>query len=203
MDSILDSSLDSTLCPSLPSSLDTTTELPSVKKPLPKTAAERKRIQRNRAREKMTDIEQEQFRLNEKMRVREVRQKVRNNLSDSELAKKRSEEVERVTVWKQKKRLTLPRTRVQLFKAMNTVYSRNQSLGKATRRCHESLPYSPRKKIAVVANVAVSMGLHVDSGYTQLKSGPTAMDEDLKSSVRKFFFQPDICYTMPGKFLFG
>ena len=98
MDSILDSSLDSTLCPSLPSSLDTTTELPSVKKPLPKTAAERKRIQRNRAREKMTDIEQEQFRFNEKMRVREVRQKVRNNLSDSELSKKRSEEVEWVTV---------------------------------------------------------------------------------------------------------
>ena len=78
-----------------------------------------------------------------------------------------------------------------------STYKTPQSLGKAINGGARKLPYSPRKKAAVMKDLAKAAGFKIDEKTTPKASGK-AISSELMEQVRNFFNCPDIVHIMPG-----
>ena len=84
---------------------------------------------------------------------------------------------------------------------LSLLYTTKQSFGKASMRVKRSLPKSPRKKKAVMLEMAIQFGLDVrEDSYSHEFSirNQNSIDEDVKERSKVFYFRPDNVYTMPG-----
>ena len=71
-------------------------------------------------------------------------------------------------------------------------YQRPQSLGKAVSRVRQHLPYSPRKKAAVMTGVAHSVGVQLDVKMKTQVNGPTMLSEETTHVFKPF----TLCHQM-------
>ena len=69
-----------------------------------------------------------------------------------------------------------------------------QAYGRALKRLSTSLPFSPRKKKAVITGLAEIIGIKVLREKSATSKIPTA----LKERVEKLYEREYISYTMPG-----
>ena len=65
----------------------------------------------------------------------------------------------------------------------------------------EALPFSPRKKQAVIRGLASRVGLRLVNA-TSLKKNRWPITKQLKDNVEQFYLREYVSYTMPGNILF-
>jgi len=82
--------------------------------------------------------------------------------------------------------------------APQSPFATRQSMGKAIKRVHNALSHSPRKKIAVVAKIAVDLGLQLVTS-PQTKQISTAITAETKNCVTQFYLRDDISRHFPGR----
>ena len=83
-----------------------------------------------------------------------------------------------------------------------TPYRSSQSLGKAIKRAHTSLPKSPKKQWCVVSKLAESVGLKVmgpSTPSTPPHDHGSALSNDTKRLVHEFYQNSDISWQAPGR----
>ena len=157
--------------------------------------AEKKREQRKRSIDKMSEEERGAFWKKEYMRTGTSRKKKLQN------EEARKEYLEKDKRRKKEKKM---KEREEVVDGDNGnydnpigSYQRRQSLGKAVARVTKSLPSSPSKQRALVIGLAERIGLALEKKMNRpVQHSP---DSALVQLVKNFYFRHDIAYTMPGK----
>ena len=165
------------------------------------TSAERKQNERRRKLERMSEDEKKEHRIQENKRRCELRKKQLQNMTKEQLGEYQRKDRDR-----KKKKVLLDKS---LNESAETIpieeespYRSRQSMGKALKRGFNALPYSPRKKQAVVRGLAAKVGIKLDNASQ--KGTRWSVTKELEDEVKKFYLREDISYTMPGKiFLFN
>lgn len=154
----------------------------------PSTSASRMRKFREKQKE-----EDPNFTANEAKRLRELRKRKAENLSEGELKAISLKE-------RDKKRLQRAKKRVELKNptdspvSTESPYKSKQTLCKAVQKALKALPQSPRKKKAVVTELARKMNIALAESPNISTSGDDTRYDDVKA----FYYRPDIVYTCPG-----
>lgn len=159
-----------------------------------KTAAERKRVQRER--QKKEDYAE--FRKKENERQQMWRNKRRAEMNKSiakreEQKKKRCKEQQRYRAKckeKLKKASVMPDSPSKAFKS-------NSSFGKAMAKVKRNLPNSPRKRKALVKKLAIQFSPHILKTVPK-KRPNTAISPEVKDFVILYYEQDDVSYSCPG-----
>ena len=81
-----------------------------------------------------------------------------------------------------------------------TPYRNRQSYGKAIKRGMEALPFSSRKKQAVIRGLANRVGLMLEN-TTSLKKNQWSTTKQLEDKTEQFYLREDVSYTMAGNIL--
>ena len=81
----------------------------------------------------------------------------------------------------------------------STPYRRKQNYGKAMKRSMESLPSSPRKKIAIVTGLAERIGVQLQENVEKYLR-PIGVSDELRRMSEDFYLRSDISYTSAGMF---
>ena len=116
-------------------------------------------------------------------------------MSDVERSNFHAKQVARVTASRKGKK---QKPQLQVKIPAKSPYKSRQSFGKPLNRCKTELPCSHRKRTAVVSSLAKEVGLSIQNNYEKQCHGNPSLSDELKESVKKFFFRSDISYTMPG-----
>ena len=77
-------------------------------------------------------------------------------------------------------------------------YKSAQAMGKAVKRVRSSMPYSPRKRLAVATAVAKEVGLTV-LGPSTVPVVKRGLPENIAKEVQHFYLQHDITWQAPGR----
>ena len=155
-----------------------------------KTAAERKRLQRQREKQK----DPEEYRRKENQRLKLLRRNKKAKMSASEPNEKRTKDRARQVLYRQKKKQKKANNKV-VSPLKVKIYKTPQPYGKALKKSLTALPNSPRKKSEIVRGLAKSVGLQLEQCMQK------ELDSQIKPKyeiVKQFFFEKDIVYTAPG-----
>ena len=158
------------------------------------TAAERKRKSRQNKLAKMTGEQLREYKAKENER--------RSNLHRKQMEKMTERGIYRLEdsirkIEKKKESNTVPVVQPDIIKLPSSAYRRKQSYGKTMKCSLDSLPYSPRKMVAVVKGLAEKMGVAVDIDVEKYLH-PRKCKEELHTMVKDFYHRSDIPYTTPG-----
>ena len=162
----------------------------------PMSSAERKSKQRNKDLAAMNEDQLKEFRASESKRRSKPRKKQLAKMSKEELDAYRKRDSER-----KKKKSTSTTSTPEPCSSSTPLnhYRSKQSFSKALNKTLDSLPKSPRKRSSVVAGLAKSVGLKLESKMQ--KATRWNATKEIEEDVVSFYFRPDISYTMPGKFV--
>ena len=156
-----------------------------------------KRLGNKAAVQKYRSKQGEEFKKKESQRVEKLRKRRVSNMSEEERLiykekakiKRKSREAARVK--KQENLDTTSASEIAPFK-------RAQTYGRAYNKSFRALPNSPRKRKSIVAGLAKSVGLKLEVKLNESLAGRPGLSDKVKEDLQKFFYRPDISYTMPG-----
>lgn len=139
-------------------------------------------------------VEDPSFKANESKRIAELRKKKREQASEKELAAilRKQRDEKRLQRAKKRPEVIEPSTSSA---STECPYKSKQALYKAINKALRALPQSPRKKKAVVTELARKMNIAL------AESSPSSIVVDKDSrfeAVKTFYYRPDIVYTCPG-----
>lgn len=154
----------------------------------PKTAAEKMRDYRKRmSEEKKAEV---------RKKNREQQKKCRKQWKDQRRALERKNAKERMRKMRERKALKQDIRPVQSpLQAFGSV----QALGKAVHRVNRSLPKSPRRKRAVVQNLAEKFGCFSAKDSANPTPRATALDSEIATKVISFYESDTISRQLPGR----
>ena len=139
----------------------------------------------------MTSEELQQYKAKENTRRSKLRIKQREKMSPEDLSNYRKNDAMRKA---EKKEICEPEI-VNI--PYSTPYCRKQNCGKAMKQSMESLPSSPRKKIAIVTGLAERVGVQFQENVEKYL-GPIGVSDELRRMSEDFYLRSDISYTSPG-----
>lgn len=143
----------------------------------------------------------------DKQRKREARARRRKSMTKTELDEHRAFERNRIRNLRRAKQnggKTESQTRDDSTGTSDhpdreTPYKTVQALGKAVKRVQQSLPFSPRKRKRVAAEVAKSAGLKIAFNFPVKNKGRPGLDPQNVEKVTSFFLKDDISWQAPGR----
>ena len=156
-------------------------------------------VKKYRAKKQLIDPD---FAKKESKRIENIRKKRVNSLSDDQKADYKRKAAERKRRSRENKKKDEAAAR-QLFgdsvPSTSTPFRRPQTYGRALNRSLRNLPKSPGKSTLVVAGLARHVGLKLNEKMKKTGiGGKEQLSETTKLAVEKFYFRPDVSYTMPG-----
>ena len=158
---------------------------------MPLTAKEK--MKRYRERLKMKDGAVEEVR----QKDRERKKAKRDSMSEDAIKMLRERTRQNVRKHRSGKRKEIIQAARGIVTA-TSAFRTPQALGKAKRRVLRSLPASPRKRIAVVSEVASAIGIPAASQQKQTTFiGSRMIDEETKSKIHNFYLSTS--WICPGK----
>ena len=153
-----------------------------------KPKSPRTRMREYRERTKQNKQKREEILEKDKARKQAERLKEREiGISSEKKAHRNSLNRQRVTKCRSKKKINFEESEKPAF-------TTRSSLGRAVSRASKSLPLSPRKKKAVVNQLAERVGIIKSSIKPK-----TILSDEVKEKVRNFYSRDDISRQAPGK----
>ena len=135
------------------------------------------------------------FKMKQAARKQKWRRTRKLTAADINYEQRQAAERQRRCRERKKANLSTPAAAVETpTKAYNSV----ASLSKAVKRVQRNLPVSPRKKVAVVKKLAVSMNLFGAKATKCCKS--LSLSSDVVEKVKEFYFRDDVSRQSPDHF---
>ena len=157
-----------------------------------------KRLRNKAALQKYRSKQGEEFKKKkESKRVEKLRKRRVSNMSEEErliykekvkIRKRKSREAARVK--KQENLNTTSASKIAPFK-------RAQTYGRAYNKSFRAFSNTPRKRKSIVVGLAKSVGLKLEVKLNESLAGRPGLADKVKKDLQKFFYRPDISYTMP------
>ena len=146
---------------------------------------------------KMTSEKLQQYKAKENTRS-ELRKKQREKMSPEDLSNYRKNDATRKA--EKKKEICESTCESEIVNIpYSTPYRRKQNYGKAMKRSMESLPYSPRKKIAIVTGLAERVRVQLQENIEKYLR-PLSVSDELRRMSEDFYLRSYISYTSSGMF---
>ena len=117
-------------------------------------------------------------------------------LSKTDIRRERQAAADRQRKCRERKKV-LPGTPIAAATPLKA-YGSSASLGKAVKRASRNLPLSPRKRIAVVKKLAISVNLFGDAKCHVTKRKLAVVPDDVVERVKDFYVRDDVSRQAPG-----
>ena len=125
----------------------------------------------------------------DRMRKSKSRKERQGRMTESEFHVYRLSERDRIRKHRTEK---LKRLSKAVQEPFPLPYKTPQAMGKAIKRAKTSLPFSPRRRQAVVAAIAKECGLPIAT--INKKPGPHGLSDELKAKISSFFQNDEISW---------